>query len=50
MSADVGSVIPVFGSGMVENVEVAVGIAFPSVSVQKLFPLPVSTSGFEADI
>jgi len=28
---------------------VAVGIASPSVSVQKLFPLPVSTSGFVAD-
>ncbi len=48
MSGNVGSVI--FGSGMVENVGVAVGIASPSVSVQKLFPLPVSTSGFVADI
>ncbi len=37
-------------SGMVENVGVAVGIASPSVSVQKLFPLPVSTSGFMVDI
>ena len=42
MSADVGP----FGSaisksGMVENVGVAVGIASPSVSVQKLFLLPV---------
>ncbi len=48
MSGNVGSVI--FGSGMVENVGVAVGIASPSVSVQTLFPLPVSTSGFVADI
>ena len=48
MSDNVGSVI--FGSGMVENVGVAVGIASKSVSVQKLFPLPVSTSGFVADI
>ncbi len=39
-----------FGSGMVENVGVAIGIASPSVSVQKLFPFPVSTSGFVADI
>ena len=37
-------------SDMVENVGVAVGIASKSVSVQKLFPLPVSTSGFVADI
>jgi len=43
-----GSVIS--KSGVVENVEVAVEIASPSVSVQKLFPLPVSTSGFVADI
>ncbi len=51
MSDNVNSVI--FWSGMVENVGVAVGIASPSVSdvsVQKLFPLPVSTSGFVADI
>ncbi len=48
MSGNVGSVI--FGSGMVEIVGVAVGIASPSVSVQKLFPLPVSSSGFVADI
>ncbi len=40
----------IFWSGMVANVGVAVGIASPSVTVQKLFPLPVSTSGFEADI
>ena len=40
----VGSVI--FGSGIVENVGVAVGIASPSVSVQKLFPLPVSWPTF----
>ena len=32
--------------GRVENVGVAVGIASPSLSVQNLFPLPVSTSGF----
>jgi len=35
---------------MVENVGVAVEIASPPVCVQKLFPLPVSTSGFVADI
>ena len=33
-------------SGMVANVGVAVGIASPALSVEKLFPLPVSTSGF----
>ncbi len=48
MSGRVGSVIS--KSGMVGNVGVAVGIASPSVSFQKLFPLPVSTSGFDADI
>ncbi len=48
MSDNVGSVI--FGSGMVENVGVVVGIASPSVTVQKFFPLSVSTSGFVADI
>ena len=48
MSDNVGNVI--FGFGMVENVVVAVGIASKSVSVQKLFRLPVSTSGFVADI
>ena len=48
MSDNVGSVI--IRSGVVENVGVAVGIASKSVSVQKLFPLPVSTSGFVADI
>ena len=32
-----------------ENVGVAVEIASPSLSVQKLFLLPVSTSGFVAD-
>ncbi len=37
-------------SGVVENVGVAVEIALPSVCVQKLFPLPVPTSGFVADI
>ena len=45
MSDNVGSVI--FGSGMVENVGVAVGIASKSVSVQKLFLLPVSWPTFE---
>ena len=48
MSDNVGSVI--FGSGMVENMGVAVGIVSKSVPVQKLFSLPVSTSGFVADI
>ncbi len=36
-------------SGMVENVRAAVGFALPSVFVQKLFTLPVSTSGFVPD-
>ncbi len=48
MSGRVGSVISKLG--VVDNVGVAVEIASPSVSVQKLFPLPVSTSGFVADI
>ena len=48
MSGRVGNVIS--KSGMVENVGVAVGIALPSVTDQKLFPLPVSTFGFVADI
>ena len=48
MSGNVGGVI--FRSGIAENVGAAVGIASKSVSVQKLFPLPVSTSGFVADI
>ena len=48
MSGRVGDVI--FESGIVENVGVAVGIASPSASVQKLSPLPVSTSGFVPDI
>ncbi len=48
MSNNVGSVI--FGSGIVENVVVAVGIASPAVTVQTLFPLTVFTSGFVADI
>jgi len=39
MSSNVGSAK--FGSCRLENVGVAVGIASPSVSVQKLFPLPV---------
>ena len=42
MSENVGSVI--FWSGMVANVWVAVGIASKSVSVQKLFLLPVSVA------
>ena len=33
-------------SGMVENVGVAVGIASPSLSVQKLFLLPVYSPPF----
>jgi hypothetical protein len=48
VSANVGSVI--FGSGMAEHVGVTVGIDSHSVSVQNLFPFPVSTSGFVADI
>ncbi len=39
-SGNVGS--DIFNSDMVANVGVAVGIALPSVSVQKLFPLTVS--------
>ncbi len=35
---------------MVENVGVAVGIASSSHFVQKLFPLPVFTSRFVADM
>ncbi len=41
MSDTVGSVI--FGPDVVENVEVAVGIASLTLSVQLLFPLPVFT-------
>ncbi len=48
MSGNVGSDIS--ESDVVENVSVAVGIASPSVSVQKLFPLPVFNSGIVADI
>ena len=48
MSGRVGSAIS--KSDMVENVGIAVEIASPPVSVQTLFPLPVSTSGFVADI
>ncbi len=48
MSDDVGSVI--FWSDMVKNAGVAVEITSPYVSIQKLLPLPVSTSGFVADI
>ena len=40
MSGNVGSDIS--NSGMVAKVGVAVGIALSSVSVRKLFPLPVS--------
>ncbi len=45
MSDNVGSVI--IGLGIVEDVGVATGIALPSVSVQKLFPLPFSWPTFE---
>ena len=48
MSDNVGSVI--FGQVMVGNVGVAVGIASLFLSVQKLFSIPVFTSGFVADI
>ena len=48
MSGHVGSATS--ESGVVENVGVAVGIASPAHSVQKLFPLPSSTSGSAADI
>ena len=44
MSGGVGSAIS--KSGMAENVGVAVEIASPALSVQKLFPLPVSCSTF----
>ncbi len=44
MSGGVGSAIS--KSGKDEIVEVAVGIASPTLSVQNLLPLPVSTSGF----
>ena len=47
-SGRVGSVIS--KTGMVENVGVAVGIASPSVSVQMLFPLPVSWPTYEFPI
>ncbi len=40
----------IFGSGVVENVGVAVGIASLTLAVRVLFPLPVSTSGSVADI
>ena len=48
MSGRIGSAIS--ESDIVENVGVAVEIASPALSVQKLFPLPVSTSGSVADI
>ena len=44
MSDNVGSVI--FGSGVVENVGVAVEMASPSLFVQKLFLLPVYSPPF----
>jgi len=40
MSSNVRS--DAFKLGMVDNVGIAVGIATPSLAVQKLFPLPVS--------
>ena len=39
MSDNVDSII--FKSGMAENMGIEVGIAAPSLAVQKLFPLPV---------
>jgi len=48
MSGRVGCAI--FESGIVENVVVAVLIASLTLSIQLLFPLPVSTSGSVADI
>ena len=48
MSDTVGSAI--FGSGVVENVGVTVGIASLTLALRVLFPLSVSTSGFVADI
>ncbi len=48
MSNCVGSAIS--RSGTVENVGVVVGIASLTLSVRLLFPLPVSASGFVADI
>ncbi len=44
MSVVVGGAIS--KSGMVENVGLAVGIASPSFSLYKLFPLPVSWTTF----
>ncbi len=48
MSGHVGSDIS--ESGVVENVGVAVGIASLTLALRVLFPPPVSTSGFVADI
>ena len=48
LSGRVGSAI--FESGMVTNVGIVVEIASPAPSIQKLFQLPVSTSGVMADI
>ncbi len=47
MSGHVGSAMS--KSGIAENVGVVVGISFPTLSIQMLFPLPVSTSGSVAD-
>ncbi len=48
MSGRVGSDIS--ESGIDENVGVSVGIASLTFAVRVLFPLPVSTCGFVADI
>ncbi len=48
MSGRVGSDIS--ESGIVENIGVFVGVASLTLAVRVLFPLPVSTSGFVADI
>ncbi len=40
----------IFELGIVENAGVAIGIASLTISVQLIFPLPVSTSGSVADI
>jgi len=44
------SAVPFPSRSIVENVVIAVGIVSPSPSIQMLFPLPVSTFGFVADI
>ncbi len=48
MSGQVGSAMS--KSGIAENVGAVAGIASPALSIQMLFPLPVSTSGFVADV